>query len=88
MRAAETVDMAGGVVVRIMTSGAPAYQHQHLPSPSPHLTVDTAETRTPPAPRGYGPEQGTSTPAMVVMGLSMGRCSYATEFSSEISRYI
>ena len=77
MRAAETVDMAGGDVVRIMTSGAPAYQH--LPSPAPHLTVDTAETRTPPAPRGYGPEQGTSTPAMVVMGLSMGHCSCATE---------
>ena len=38
MRAAETVDMAGGDVVRIMTSGAPAYQHQHQTQLTPgHL---------------------------------------------------
>ena len=52
MRAAETVDMAGGDVVRIMTSGAPAYQH--LPSLSPAPAPDTADTRLPIAPRVLG----------------------------------
>ena len=44
MRAAETVDMAGGDVVRIMTSGAPAYQHLPSPSPAPAPDKDTYST--------------------------------------------